>query len=46
MAAELRANHERLRLPDAIVLATARNLSATLLTHDDQLSRIPDEAGG
>ncbi len=40
MAAALRANHERLRLPDAIVLATAQHLHATLLTYDDQLSPI------
>ncbi len=39
-AAVLRAEHERLRLPDAIVLATAQHLHATLLTYDDQLSRI------
>jgi predicted nucleic acid-binding protein len=30
-AAEIRARHERLRLPDAIVLATARELGAELL---------------
>ncbi len=39
-AAVLRAEHETLRLPDAIVLATAQHLHATLLTYDDQLSRI------
>ena len=39
-AAALRARHDRLRLPDAIVLATAQQLSATLLTYDEQLSRI------
>lgn len=38
-AAELRANHNRLRLPDAIVLATARELHAPLLTYDDKLAR-------
>lgn len=40
LAAELRAGHERLRLPDAIVFATAMHLSARLLTYDDVLSRI------
>lgn len=40
LAAELRSSHERLRLPDAIVLATALYLSARLLTYDDQLSGI------
>jgi predicted nucleic acid-binding protein len=39
-AAELRAAHERLRLPDAIVLATARHLGGDLLTYDDRLARI------
>lgn len=39
-AAELRARHDRLRLPDAIVLATARDLSAALLTYDDRLARV------
>ena len=34
-AAMLRAAHPRLRLPDALVLATARELSADLVTHDD-----------
>lgn len=41
-AAELRARHERLRLPDAIVLASAGELEAGLLSYDrrvDQLSR-------
>ena len=41
-AADLRAAHGRLRLPDALVLATARELSAGLLTYDDRLSRIAD----
>lgn len=40
MAAELRATHDRLRLPDAIVLATARELEARLLTYDDGLAKI------
>lgn len=43
-AAELRASHDRLRLPDAIVLATARDLSADLLTYDDRLARVAAES--
>jgi predicted nucleic acid-binding protein len=39
-AAEIRARHGRLRLPDAIILATAREIRADLLTYDDSLSRI------
>jgi predicted nucleic acid-binding protein len=39
-AAELRAHHDRLRLPDAIVLATARELGAQLLTYDAGLAKI------
>jgi predicted nucleic acid-binding protein len=39
-AAEIRAEHERLRLPDAIVLATARELGAELLTYDDRLDKV------
>lgn len=42
-AAELRARHERLRLPDAIVLATARDRDAELLSYDDRLARIANE---
>jgi predicted nucleic acid-binding protein len=38
-AAEIRAQHERLRLPDAMVLATARQLGAELLTFDDRLDK-------
>ncbi|HMD56566.1 MAG TPA: PIN domain-containing protein [Solirubrobacteraceae bacterium] len=38
-ASELRARHERLRLPDAIVLATARELQAELLTYDRRLAQ-------
>lgn len=41
-AAELRAAHERLRLPDAIVLATARVLGSPLLTYDERLTRVAD----
>jgi predicted nucleic acid-binding protein len=39
-AAEIRAQHQRLRLPDAIVLATARDLGAELLTYDDRLDKV------
>ena len=39
-AAELRASHDGLRLPDAMVLATARQLGADLLTYDAGLARI------
>ena len=39
-ASELRATHDRLRLPDAIVLATAREHDAQLLTYDENLSKI------
>jgi predicted nucleic acid-binding protein len=42
-AAELRARHdERLRLPDAIVLATARERGGELLSYDRRLSRLAD----
>jgi predicted nucleic acid-binding protein len=44
LAAELRANHERLRLPDAIVVACARELGGELLTYDRRLMRLA--AGG
>ena len=37
LAAELQAKHDRLRLPDAIVLATARHLTAELLSYDDHV---------
>jgi predicted nucleic acid-binding protein len=39
-AAELRARYERLRLPDAIVLATARALDGELLSYDRRLAQI------
>ncbi len=39
-AAELRARYERLRLPDAIVFATARALSGELLSYDRRLVQI------
>lgn len=45
-AAALRAGHERLRLHHAIVLATAQHLHATLLTYDDQLTRIANKPTG
>lgn len=41
-AAELRARHERLRLPDAIVLATARERGGELLSYNRRLSRLAD----
>ncbi len=37
-AAELRARHGKLRLPDAIVLATAREVGGKLLSYDRRLS--------
>jgi predicted nucleic acid-binding protein len=43
-AAELRAAHDRLRLPDAIVLATARDLHARLLSYDSVLAKIAGES--
>jgi predicted nucleic acid-binding protein len=42
-AAEIRGQHERLRLPDAIVLATARELGAELLTCDDRLDEVAQQ---
>jgi predicted nucleic acid-binding protein len=39
-AAELRAGHRQLRLPDAIVLATAQELGARLLSYDRRLSQL------
>ena len=39
-AAELRASHERLRLPDAIVLATAQEQGGELLSYDRRLSQL------
>jgi predicted nucleic acid-binding protein len=44
-AASLRAEHERLRLPDALVLATAREHGGDLLTYDDELKQIADRSG-
>jgi predicted nucleic acid-binding protein len=40
LAAELRANHEQLRLPDAIVVACARELGGELLSYDRRLMRV------
>jgi hypothetical protein len=39
-AAELRAHHVRLRLPDAIVLATAQEMGGSLLSYDRRLSQL------
>ncbi len=39
-AAELRARNGRLRLPDAIALATAQDLGGSLLSYDRKLSRL------
>jgi predicted nucleic acid-binding protein len=39
-AAELRAVHRALRLPDALVLATARLRGERLLTFDERLSQL------
>jgi predicted nucleic acid-binding protein len=39
-AAELRAHHERLRLPDAIVLACAREIDGELLSYDQRLAQL------
>ena len=38
-AAELRARHDSLRLPDALVLATADEHDGALLTYDERLAR-------
>jgi len=39
-AAELRARRTRLRLPDAIVLATAQEIGGSLLSYDRRLSQL------
>ena len=44
LAAEVRARHHRLRLPDAIVLACARELGGELLSYDRLLMEVA--AGG
>ena len=41
-AAELRARHRWLRLPDALVLGTAVADDAVVLTGDRRLARLPD----
>jgi predicted nucleic acid-binding protein len=43
LAAELRARHDRLRLPDAIVLATAQELGGRLLSYDRRLSQLAEK---
>jgi predicted nucleic acid-binding protein len=42
-AAELRAAHRWLRLPDALVIAAARARAAELLTFDSSLARLAGE---
>jgi predicted nucleic acid-binding protein len=44
-AAELRARHRQLRLPDAIVLATAQELGGRLLSYDRRLSQLAEKSG-
>lgn len=44
-SAALRAEHERLRLPDAIVLATAHELDGDLLAYDDRLNSLARKPG-
>ena len=44
-SAELRATHARLRLPDAIVLATANELEGELLSYDHRLAQLADKYG-
>lgn len=39
-AAELRARHKRLRLPDAMVLASAGGSGRSLLTYDERLAKL------
>jgi predicted nucleic acid-binding protein len=39
-AAQLRSEHRRLRLPDALVLATAEASGARLLTFDERLAAL------
>jgi predicted nucleic acid-binding protein len=39
-AADLRARHERLRLPGAIVLASSHELAGELLSYDHNLARL------
>lgn len=44
-AAEIRASHTRLRLPDAIILATAQELDGSLLSYDRKLSQLAVKLG-
>ena len=44
-AAQLRAQHDALRLPDAIVLATAAARQARLLSYDDRLVKLANTGG-
>ncbi len=44
-AAQLRTEHVRLRLPDAMALATAQARSAELLTFDDRLASLARSCG-
>lgn len=44
-SAELRATHARLRLPDAIVLATANELGGELLSYDHRLAQLAGKHG-
>jgi predicted nucleic acid-binding protein len=44
-AAELRAQHARLRLPDAIVLATAHEVGGELLSYDHRLVQLARRSG-
>lgn len=46
-AATLRARHDRLRLPDAMVLATSQQLGGRMLSYDQRLQRYAaDETDG
>lgn len=45
LAAQLRARHRSLRLPDALALAAARGSDADLLTLDQRLRRIAAREG-
>lgn len=42
LAADLRARHQHLRLPDAMVLATAAHTERDLLTYDARLAKLTD----
>jgi predicted nucleic acid-binding protein len=42
-AAELRARHQRLRLPDAIVVTCAQDLNGELLSYDQRLMQVAGE---